>query len=324
MSRSFKVTVQQLGFIGDDLRRPECVIATERGLIHVSDARGGITTIGPDGTTRTLLGHGVEAFLPNGFSLLPDGAFAVANLGPDGGAWRLAPDGTLTPEVLEVDGWRLPATNFVNHDRSSGEDRLWISVSTRHVPRELAFKRGVADGVILLKDRKGVRVVVDDLGFANENKVSPDGSHLYVNETIARRLSRFPIRSDATLGPRETVAEFEDGIFPDGFEFDAEGGVWIASVVSNRLLRVAPDGERQVILDDADPEAVDRADRAWAEGRLGRAEIDGGKGRTLGNLASVTFGGPDLRTVYLGSLFATRIATFTSPIPGAELPHWHY
>ena len=324
MSRPFRVTVPELAFVGEDLRRPECVAATARGLVHVSDARGGITTIGADGGMSRLLARGVADFLPNGFSLLPDGGYAVANLGPDGGAWRLAPDGALTPEVLEVDGWRLPPTNFVHHDRTSGEDRLWISVSTRHVPRELAFDRRVADGVIVLKDRHGARVVVDDLGFANETKVSPDGRHLYVNETVARRLSRFPIRADASLGPRQTVAAFADGIFPDGFEFDAEGGIWIASVVSNRLVRVAPDGSQEVILDDSDPEVIAAAETAWAEARLGRAEIDGGRAGTLGNLASVTFGGPGLRTVYLGSLFAPRLATFASPIAGAEPPHWHY
>jgi hypothetical protein len=38
----------------------------------------------------------------------------------------------------------------------------------------------------------------------------------------------------------------------------------------------------------------------------------------------VAFGGPDLKTVFLGSLFAARIATFRSPIAGAPPPHWGY
>jgi hypothetical protein len=38
----------------------------------------------------------------------------------------------------------------------------------------------------------------------------------------------------------------------------------------------------------------------------------------------VTFGGSDLKTVYLGSLFGARIATFRSPVAGAEPPHWRY
>jgi SMP-30/Gluconolactonase/LRE-like region len=226
--------------------------------------------------------------------------------------------------VIEVKGMALPPTNFVHAEQQDGELRLWVSVSTRHVPREQAFSRDVADGYIVLKDRTDVRIVADGLGFTNEVKVDPSGRWLYANETIARRLSRFAIRARGELGPRQTVAEFGDATFPDGFDFDAEGGIWIASVVSNRLLRLAPDGSQTVILEDADPEAVERAERDYAENCLSRADIDGGRNRTLGNLSSVAFGGPDLKTVFLGSLFADQIATFRSPIAGAAPAHWRY
>jgi SMP-30/Gluconolactonase/LRE-like region len=225
---------------------------------------------------------------------------------------------------LEVEGMALPPTNFVHAERQDGAIRLWVAVSTRHVPREEAFRRDIADGYIVLKEGAQARIVADGLGFTNEIKVDPSGRWLYVNETMARRLSRFPIHNRGELGPRETVAEFGEGVFPDGFEFDAEGGIWIASVVSNRLLRIAPDGNQTVILEDADAEAVARAERHYAEDRLSRADIDAGRDRVLGNLSSVTFGGPDLQTVYLGSLFAERLATFRSPVAGAAPPHWHY
>jgi sugar lactone lactonase YvrE len=318
------VSVSDLQFIGQDLARPERVVATARGDVYVSDKRGGITRLRPDGRREFIVGREVDGFLPNGFSLLPDRSFAVANIGHLGGAWRLMPDGELIAQVIEVKGMALPPTNFVHAERRGGELRLWVSVSTRHVPRELAFSREVADGYIVLKDKTDVRIVADGLGFTNEVKMDPSGDWLYVNETIARRLSRFPVGERGDLGPRETVAEFGEGTFPDGFEFDAEGGIWVASVVSNRLLRIAPDGSQRVILEEADAEAVARAERHYAENQLSRADIDAGRNGVLGNLASVAFGGPDLKTVYLGSLFASRIAAFRSPIAGAEPPHWHY
>jgi SMP-30/Gluconolactonase/LRE-like region len=321
---SFKVTVADLRFIGRDLARPECVVTTATGDVFVSDKRGGIVRLMPGGGQTFLAGEGVDGFLPNGFSLLPDRSFAVANIGHLGGAWRLMPDGELIPEVIAVKGMTLPPTNFVHAEQQGGELRLWVSVSTRHVPREQAFRRDIADGYIVLKDKTDVRIVADGLGFTNETKVDPSGRWLYVNETIARRLSRFAIGGRGDLGPRETVAEFGEGTFPDGFEFDAEGGIWVASVVSNRLLRIAPDRSQTVILEDADPEVVARAERHYAENRFSRADLDGGRDSVLGNLASVTFGGPDLKTVYLGSLFGERIAKFRSPIPGAEPPHWRY
>jgi len=318
------LTVADLDFVGRDLRRPECVVATAEGAIFVSDKRGGIARVHPDRPPDLLLGRGVEGFLPNGFALLPDRSFVVANLGPSGGVYRLSTVGELIPEVIEVEGTPLPPTNFANAEHSSDGLRLWISISTRHVPRERAFRRDIADGYIVCADREGARVVADGLGFTNENKIHPSGRWLYVNETIARRLSRFEIKAGGRLGLRETVAEFGAGVFPDGFEFDAEGGIWIASVVSNRLLRIAPDGSQSVILDDGDPEAVETAERHYAEHCLSRADIDAGRHRTLGNLASIAFGGPDLQTVYLGSLFADRLASFRSPIAGAEPAHWHY
>jgi SMP-30/Gluconolactonase/LRE-like region len=320
---ALSVTQADLTFLGQDLARPECVVVTARGDVFASDRRGGIARVNADRPPELILGRGIDEFLPNGFALLPDRSFAIANLGPSGGVWRMLPDGELVPELLEVDGTSLPPTNFANAEHTTGSLRLWVSVSTRTVPREGAMRSDVADGYIVLKDGRGARIVADGLGFTNENKLDPSGRWLYVNETMARRLSRFELKGDG-LGPRETVAEFGDGIFPDGFEFDAEGGIWIASVVSNRLLRIAPDGSQTVVLDDGDPETIARAERHFSEHRFGRADIDAGRDGVLGNLASVTFGGPDLKTVYLGSLFAERLATFCSPIAGAKPPHWDY
>jgi hypothetical protein len=47
-------------------------------------------------------------------------------------------------------------------------------------------------------------------------------------------------------------------------------------------------------------------------------------GTRVQNIASIAFGGPDLRTAYLGSLAGDRIAIFHAPAPGFALPHWQY
>ena len=77
----FRVAVSDLQFVGQDLARPECVVTTARGDVFVSDKRGGITCLGADGRQEFLAGREVDGFLPNGFSLLPDRSFAVANIG---------------------------------------------------------------------------------------------------------------------------------------------------------------------------------------------------------------------------------------------------
>jgi hypothetical protein len=40
-------------------------------------------------------------------------------------------------------------------------------------------------------------------------------------------------------------------------------------------------------------------------------------------MASVTFGGPDLRTAYIGSLKGKRIPYFRAPVAGLPMVHWN-
>jgi hypothetical protein len=40
-------------------------------------------------------------------------------------------------------------------------------------------------------------------------------------------------------------------------------------------------------------------------------------------MASVTFGGPDLGTIYIGSLKGKRIPYFKAPVPGLPMVHWN-
>jgi len=315
-------TLADVTFIGDGLQRPECVLATRRGVLYVSD-REGYATLAPDGAvTRVRAKNPPEHFLPNGIALLADGSVLIADLGLGGGVWNMAPDGTLTPWLMDVDSMRLHPTNFVGQDAAG---RHWVTVSTRLVPREQAMVRGYADGYIILVDQAGARIVAEGIGFTNEAIPDPAGRYLYVNETQGRRISRLEILGDR-LGPRETVCEFEEGIWPDGMAHDAEGGVWIVSVVSNRVLRIdTATGRAELFLEDADLLDVADAEAAWRSGSaMPRPLLDIGGKRILGNASSLAFGGPDLRTLYVGTLLGSRIAMVKVPVAGAPPAHWRF
>jgi sugar lactone lactonase YvrE len=318
----FKVGLEEIDFVGEGLQRCECVLTTRSGDLFTPDKRGGVSIVRADGSTELILAKDAPAgFLPNGIALLPDRSFLIADLGPGGGVWHMTAEGRLTPRLLEIDGRPLEPTNFVGIDRQM---RVWVTVSTRLVPREQSMRKGHADGYIVLLDDRGPRVVAEGIGFTNEAIVDPGGQWLYVNETIARATSRFPIRADGSLGAREVFAQYGAGTFPDGFAFDSEGGVWIVSVVSNRVIRAMPDGSQHVIVEDADPQWLDVVEAAFNDGTYTRKHLDSGGQRRLGNLSGIGFGGPDLKTVYLGSLFGSQIARFRSPIAGAAPVHWEF
>jgi hypothetical protein len=98
--------------------------------------------------------------------------------------------------------------------------------------------------------------------------------------------------------------------------------VWVTSVVSNRVLRVTRDGKIHQLLEDADPEHLEWVEKAFQAGTMGRAHIDQIKSSTLKSIASIAFGGPDLRTAYLGNLLGENLPCFKSPVPGLPMAHW--
>ncbi len=89
----------------------------------------------------------------------------------------------------------------------------------------------------------------------------------------------------------------------------------------DKLVAITPEGDVRTLWEDGD-----RAVKAAAQPSPG----DSGAGTPLGakpgdglapRMASITFGGPDLQTVYIGSLGGAALPTFRSPLPGAPLPH---
>ena len=313
-----------LQWVGHDLHRPESVIATQAGDLYTADWRGGVAHIAPDGTQSLYLGFPVdgEALKPNGIALLKDGSFLLAHLGAEsGGIFRLHRDGRTEPFLRTVEGKDLPPSNFVVEDALG---RFWITVSTRLSPRSLGYRKSCDDGFIVMVDSKGARIVADGLGYTNECAVHPSGKWLFVNETFTRRLSKFAIESDGSLGPKQVVTEFGAGIFPDGLSFDSEGHVWVVSIVSNSVIRVAPDGHQTLWLQDADADHLAWVETAYQTDAMGRPHLDGVKSRLLQNTSSLAFGGSDLQTGYLGCLLGSRLATLRMPVAGHPPVHWLY
>ncbi len=329
---------ESLESIFSGLQRPECVLTHSSGSVFVSDRRGGVLRIHRDGTQDLIGGPGVldglgltgsrtgnsnsavgPPLLPNGIAIQRDGAFLVANLGEQGGVWRIGPDGVASPWLMEVDGRPVHRVNFVMND---AQGRVWACISATDGGD--AYPLRTATGYIVLRDAAGTRIVADGLHYTNECRVSLDGQFMYVNETFGRRLSRFRIGKTGELTGKETVATFGEGDFPDGLALDAEGGAWVVCVGSNRVYRIAPDGKKLTVIDDAEPATAKQLEAAFLAGTLNRPQLSAARGRRLRNVTSLAFGGTDLRTVYMGCLAGDSLATFRSPVAGVQPVHWNW
>ncbi len=85
-------------------------------------------------------------------------------------------------------------------------------------------------------------IVATDMAFPNGTVITPDGKTLVVGESMAGRLSAFDIQDDGSLTNRRIWAQLEKAV-PDGICLDDAGGIWVASPVSNEVLRVLEGGE---------------------------------------------------------------------------------
>jgi sugar lactone lactonase YvrE len=319
------LSLADVSFVGSRLARPECVLCTRAGDVFAADRRGGVAHIAPGGEQRLYGGATFDLsvpLFPNGIALDRDGSFLVTHLQDgDGGLFRLHRDGRVVPVLREVDGVRLHVTNFVLLD---AQERIWITISTRLCPRIDAFRPGVADGYVVLIDSRGARIVAEGLAFANECRIDPTGCWLYVNETCAPRLTRYRVGENGDLSGRETVTEFGSGAFPDGMAFDVEGGVWITSIVSNRLIRVGADGMPVTLLEDSDPMQVAEVDAAFRAGRLNRTLLERNSAKRLAHLSSIAFAGPQLDRACFGVILGERLPIMNMPVRGLPPVHWDW
>jgi sugar lactone lactonase YvrE len=318
--------------IGTGLQRPECILAESDGTLWSADARGGVMCIHPNGTQQLVaqkVHRGIDAddptslilggaTLPNGIAINRAGDFLIANFGTDA-IELMHRDGSSRTLHTHVDGKPLGKTNFVLCD---SRDRIWFTVTTRLTPWTRSINEKAPDGYVGLIDERGIRIVAE--GFVGTNEIRFDAKEewLYVVESNARRISRLRARPDGTLSDRETFGPADLRGTPDGFAFDEFGNLWITIVQTDRLIALTPEGHVLTLLDDCDAEQAAVYDRHFYAGTMTSEVMAATKGSIAPWMASLTFGGPDLRTVYLGSLMGTTIPYFRSPVAGLPLAHW--
>ena len=310
--KNFTLSSGDLSIFGSGLTRPECVRADQEG-VWASDDRGGIARVTQNGVAE-LCGQGV--YEPNGYSRTSDGAFIVAGL-KDNKVFRIERSGRVSVVLDQFEGKPL---GTVNTAWSDTQGRIWVSMMTRQ-ERWYQALNTKPDGYILLIEHGRARIVADDLHLTNEIKVHPNGQHLYGVETLGKRVFRFAIGANGDLGQKEIFgpADLGHGALPDGFIFDAEGNIWVTVVSRNGIVVVSSDGESHTIYEEPNLAAVDTMVTALQQKTATTEHLVACAGGKLNLPTSLSFGGTDGRTVYVGSLGLPHLVTFKSPVAGLPL-----
>jgi sugar lactone lactonase YvrE len=173
--------------------------------------------------------------------------------------------GVVTP-VLDPEA-DLPGNRF-NDGKVDRAGRFWAGT------KNIANTPEPTGSVYRLGADYRVERVFGGISCTNGIAWSPDDRVLYVCDTWLRRIYRCGYDAvSGKVGERELFAELapKSG-FPDGLTVDAEGFVWSAHYDGWRITRYAPDG---------------RVDRVLQ--------------MPVRHVTSLTFGGPDLHTLYVTS-----------------------
>jgi gluconolactonase len=330
----FGIDQASIRYIGNDLQRPECILAEPDGTLWSADARGGVVRISPDGAQRIVTqqhsqhfgeaaseaSRYLEGTLPNGLAFAANGDFLISNFGTD----RLeimSRDGVSRVLADAIEGEPVGKVNFVLRD---SRGRIWVTVSTRIKNWMHALRPDLADGYLARYEDGAFRIVADGFHFTNEIRFDAREEFLYVVETTGGCITRLRIDAQGNVKEREIFGprSLGKGAWPDGIAFDSYGNLWGTLVYSDKLFVLTPQGDLKVLLDEGNPEKVDALERQFIAGQVTRDVLfDTGRGIAPW-MASVTFGGPDLRTVYIGSLKGSRIPYFQAPVAGLPMVHW--
>jgi sugar lactone lactonase YvrE len=139
-----------------------------------------------------------------------------------------------------------PAGNRFNDGKCDRRGRFWAGTMDK-------VQWDAPSGTLYRLDANGaVTVTLRGIRCSNGLGWSPDNRTFYYTESFAYVIHAFDHDPETgVLSNRRRFAALDPafGAFPDGLTVDAEGGVWSAQPVYGRLVRYAPDGSIERIVD---------------------------------------------------------------------------
>ncbi len=297
------------------INRPEDVVVGKDGRVFASDHQCAVAEIFPDGSFKRM---GPQMGAPNGINMDAQGRIVIANFGIyDGQAGPLERFDPATGQretlLAAVGGRTLTSSNYPVIDRAGN---IWCANST-HAPTWPDALDGRPDGFLfVLRPDGSSQIVAEGLCFPNGLALSADEHFLYCAQTSAGDVLRFEILPGERLGmgerygpklglvakrklnPNLHLPSFIQSRlgYTDGVGLDAEGNLWVCLPAANKVVAITPKGRKITVIHDP-------------------------SGKVVNHPTNVTWGGPDLRDLYIGSIRANYVLKAQSPVAGLALVH---
>jgi sugar lactone lactonase YvrE len=114
----------------------------------------------------------------------------------------------------------------------------------RFVFGSMVLHRRDPEGALYRLETDGrVTQLLGGIALANSTCFSPDGRTLYFADSLSGQVRAWDYAVDGTLSNERLFADTQPlGSGPDGATVDADGGVWVALVMTGELARFSPEG----------------------------------------------------------------------------------
>jgi sugar lactone lactonase YvrE len=172
--------------------------------------------------------------------------------------------------IFQIDGW--PRVRL-NDARADPRGSLWMGSMRNNVNADGSSSAvGGRDGVLYRLDPDStVTRCCSDIGIANTLAWSPDERRFYFGDTLQNVVwvYDYDSASGSISNQRAFLEDFHRGL-PDGSAVDAEGYLWNCRYGGGCIVRVAPGGEIERVID-----------------------------MPAQNITTCTFGGADAKTLYI-------------------------
>lgn len=211
------------------------VVASDGTLFFSMTAPGTIASLDPATMESRVWAHVPAA---NGHAICADGSHIV--MSSAGAVMRLDATGRAVEIVAtRVDGRWLTYPNDVALDPHRGGYYVTDS-GYKSMPN--AVPPDPQGRVYRFDARGAASEVAGGIAYANGIAVSADGSALFVGESVTRRIWRYAVNHDGSLGERSPFAQTPPDGVPDGITIGPGGRLFVAHYGAREVLAYDPDG----------------------------------------------------------------------------------